>query len=362
MNILIINPIIYTSETKQIPKVKSIKDSMIYDLCIAFHNMGHTVTLIGASPYKPSMEEVYPFKIIWGNCICQKLFMPHRFPVMPKVYKYIKKNKDNIDLIITSEVFSFSSLMAYKIAPDKTIIWHELAKHNAMLKQIPSKIWYSLIVRLFLKKALVVARSQDARVFISRYCKNTHTEYIDHGVNLQKFEYSGKKENYFVVCSQLIARKRIDGIILKFSEYLKEYDNAAKLYIIGDGELQPQLEHLVQQLKIENSVIFTGRLNHAEMRPFLAKAKAMLVNTEKDNSMISIVESIAAGTPVVTTDVPLNSKYIIENKLGIAKPEWNEQDLHNIAVNNSDFVNNCLEYRRQLSTEYRVEQFLKLVN
>ena len=45
--------------------------------------------------------------------------------------------------------------------------------------------------------------------------------------------------------------------------------------------------------------------------------------------MISIVESIAVGTPVVTTEIPLNASYIKKYKLGIAT-EWDQQDLMKI--------------------------------
>ncbi len=43
MKVLVINPIMYTSETKNIKRALSIKDTMMYDLCLAFHEMGHSV-------------------------------------------------------------------------------------------------------------------------------------------------------------------------------------------------------------------------------------------------------------------------------------------------------------------------------
>ena len=73
--------------------------------------------------------------------------------------------------------------------------------------------------------------------------------------------------------------------------------------------------------------------------------------------MISIVESIAVGTPVVTTDVPLNASYIRAHELGIVG-EWSADDLEAVICSNSKYVENCLMYRNCLSTEYRVEQFL----
>ena len=46
MKILVINPIMYTSETRDVKKAVSIKDTMMYDFCLAFHEIGHSVTLV----------------------------------------------------------------------------------------------------------------------------------------------------------------------------------------------------------------------------------------------------------------------------------------------------------------------------
>ena len=41
MKVLILNSILFTAENNIIPKVKSIKDTMIYNLCVGFKNLGH---------------------------------------------------------------------------------------------------------------------------------------------------------------------------------------------------------------------------------------------------------------------------------------------------------------------------------
>lgn len=360
MNILIINPILYTPK-KNIQKVPTIMDTMIYDLCLAFYEAGHNVVLYAGEPYKPEKQEEYPFKVRWGKCVMTKVFMPRCFPFMPQVYRYIKRELDKIDLIISSEVFSVNSLLAYRAAKNKLIIWHELAKHNRIMKKIPSKIWYGYVARYLMRDAHVVARSIEAQTFIKKYCRNTDGMIIDHGVNLKLFQYVKNKDNCFSVCSQLIERKRIDGIIDKFALYLKKYNPTTVLYIIGDGDLMQELKKKVDTLCIKRFVVFTGVLNHEKMIPFLARSMAMLVNTVKDNSMVSIVESIAVGTPVITTNVPLNVSYIRSKRLGIAKDDWNEDDLNDIVTNNRVYVDNCINYRSELSTETRVRQFLGLI-
>lgn len=76
MKVLVINPIMYTSETKNIKRAASIKDTMMYDFCLAFHEMGHSVTLVGGEPFKPTKSETYdiltmiknnPIRILFGN-------------------------------------------------------------------------------------------------------------------------------------------------------------------------------------------------------------------------------------------------------------------------------------------------------
>ena len=369
MKVLIVNPILYTSETKQIKRAKSIKDTMIYDLCLGFQALGAEPVLYAAEPYKPTEKEDYPFEVIFAPCRVKGVFLPHRLPYMPSIKKYIAKHGAEFDLIISSEVFSMQSLML--AAPrsaligrhtrDKLVIWHELAQHNAMLRQIPSKLWYNVIARLFFMNTTVVARSEAARQFISKYCASVSSTVIDHGVNLNKFKYNKEKSNQFCVCSQLIERKRIDLIIEKFKAYLDKFSADDKLYIIGDGELRAELEAQAKALGLEGSVIFTGKLAHSEMLPILAGSKAMLVNTRQDNNMLSIIESIAVGTPVITTTVPLNCPYIIANRLGIADDNWDENSLDEISKNNEEYINNCLEYRKELSTERCAKQFMDLV-
>ena len=56
MRILILNQILYTADNNTIPVVSSIKDTMIYGMCLGFVNTGHTVTLAASS-----LPAYYPF-------------------------------------------------------------------------------------------------------------------------------------------------------------------------------------------------------------------------------------------------------------------------------------------------------------
>lgn len=357
MKILIVNPIIYTSETAQIKRVSTIKDTMIYDLCLAFHKSGHKVTLAAAEDYMPTAQEEYPFRVMWLKTVCKKICRPNALPFCPEIKKLVCKG--HFDLIISSEVFSLNSLMLTRNSKSRLIIWHELAKHNSIMKKIPSRLWYNIIARIFFKDTLIVPRSSEAREFISQFCNNISKTVVDHGVNTDKFEIQTDKENCFCVSSQLIARKQIDKIITAFAAYLKKYDSTTKLYIMGDGEERQSLSALTQNLGISGNVIFTGKLPHSELVDILRKSMAMLVYTKKDNNMVSVVESIACATPVVTTSVPYNASYIKENNLGIVSDCWNEDDLNKIATDKA-YTENCINYRSTISTSGKASLFCTL--
>lgn len=353
MKVLIVNPIIYTSETRSVKKVNTIKDTMIYDLCLAFKAKGAEVTLAAAEDYKPNADESYPFEVVWLKTRLKKLCPVNTLPYCPDVKKLIK---NNYDLIITSEVFSLNSLMLAVRTPKNLIVWHELAKHNRIFHGLASRFWYGVIAKLFFKKALVVGRSEQAKEFISSYCKNVSDTIIDHGVNLEKFTVQSEKENYFAISSQLIERKRIDKSITAFADYVKKYDSQTLLYIMGEGNEKGSLVSLADRLGVSENIIFTGKLAHSELVEMLQGARAMLVYTRKDNNMVSVVESIAVGTPVITTSVPYNAAYIKANRLGIVSDDWGADDLKEIA-DNKEYISNCIAYRKYLPTEYKVRQF-----
>lgn len=363
MRILVINPILYTSETDIIPKVESIKDTMIYSMCLGFIKNGHEPVLIAASDYKPEKEERYPFEIVWMNTAYRRICKPRCLPYLPGLGAYIRKNKEKIDGVVTSEVFSLCSLTAVRRLPNKTIVWHELGVHNKMLHYVPSKIWYNLMARLFFGKVKVVPRSEKAKDFIQKYCRNISDITIDHGVDINKIKARDEKENYFAVVSQLIPRKRVDKIIQVFAEFLDqgEETKAYVLHVIGRGESGEQLREQAKRLGIEESVIFHGQLSHEQLAPILACAKSMLVYTEKDSNMVSIPESIAAGTPVITTSIPFTASYVEKEKLGIVDDNWDKDALNRICRENGEFVKNCLSYREKLTAEYCTAQFVKIL-
>ena len=350
MKVLVLNSILYTPNG-YVHKVKSIKDTMIYNMCLGFKTNGHSVTLAAAQEYEPTEDKHYDFEILFFKSSFKFIFKPTVLPFSPGLFIYLQRNHKSYDMILSSEVFSFSSLFASIICPTKTVIWHELALHPSLLFKIPSKIWYNLICRFFLRKTFVISRSISARYFISKYCKNVSPVCVEHGINLSKFQFSKEKGDYFTYVGQLISRKNVEYIIETFAQFTKTKCVNCKLLICGDGPLREMLREIAEMKGIKEKVVFMGRQNHLELNDTIKRSKGCLISTKQDNNMVSIPESIVSGTPILSNSVPTNSYLITENGLGLVKDGWGVDELEMLMNNNDEFVDKCIAYRENLSIE-----------
>ena len=84
---------------------------------------------------------------------------------------------------------------------------------------------------------------------------------------------------------------------------VREKFPAARLSVAGTGPERERLQALARELSIGDSVEFVGRIENEEMPAFYRRADVMLNPSLADNMPISILESLASGVPVVTTNV-----------------------------------------------------------
>lgn len=358
MRILILNPILFTHEKFVLPKVRSIKDTMIHTMCMGFRSLGHEVTLAAAADYRPSEPEEYDFDV---------RFFPTQGPrmlacVLPfsvGMLRFIRRNARDYDLVVCSEAFGLHTLWAAWSAPRRTVIWQELSAHQKMLHRVPARLWYNVVARLFMRRCAVAARSVAARDFIARYLPQVSPVIVEHGIDIDRFDVSPVKKNQFVVVAQLIARKNVATTIRKFAAYVRRYDSSCRLVICGRG---PELEHLrdvARREGVDDNVIFAGFLPHSELGRIVSESLALLTDTLQDANMVSIPEAVASGTPVISNTVP-TSDLMDAHGAGIKRDDWDEHDMHRVATDKS-YIQACLNVRRQLSAAHQAQLLIDII-
>ena len=86
----------------------------------------------------------------------------------------------------------------------------------------------------------------------------------------------------------------------------------AKLTMAGSGPERQALEELACTLGVADAVTFTGRMDNEAMGAIYQSADVMINASLADNMPISILEALASGVPVVSTDVG-GVPYLVEH-------------------------------------------------
>jgi glycosyltransferase involved in cell wall biosynthesis len=82
---------------------------------------------------------------------------------------------------------------------------------------------------------------------------------------------------------------------------LRHHPNAV-LWLAGEGELRSTLESLCRDLGIAAHVRFLGRLGNETIWKYYAAADLFVLPSEVESWGTVMLESMACGTPVVTTE------------------------------------------------------------
>ncbi|WP_235726564.1 glycosyltransferase family 4 protein [Methylocaldum szegediense] len=173
------------------------------------------------------------------------------------------------------------------------------------------------LVRPSLEKAsLIVVPSGFLKAVFGRF--GVDTTIVPNIVNLRRFgprsELSAidPSRPHIVVARNLEPIYGLTTAIRAFALLLQEKPEA-RLSIAGSGPQRRVLEDLASQLGISENVTFTGRLSPEEMADLYRKCDVMLNPSTVDNMPNSVLEALAAGLPVVSTNVG-GVPYIVENK------------------------------------------------
>lgn len=113
---------------------------------------------------------------------------------------------------------------------------------------------------------------------------------------------------FIVAVGRLVPLKRFDDLIAAFARIADAYPTVG-LRIVGDGPARPSLERQVQSLGLGLRVDFRGRRED----PFaeMVGARALVSASETEGFGMTLVEALALGVPVVSSDCPYGPREIL---------------------------------------------------
>jgi glycosyltransferase involved in cell wall biosynthesis len=220
------------------------------------------------------------------------------------------------------------SKVPYIISPRGTIYPETIALKSARLK----KTYYQLLARRYLIRAAAIHfTAEDEREKVMNYLRlSSPSLVIPNGIDLEEYSFDGKllngeclpaelgRKQYILFLGRIHPKKGLDLLIEAFSSLQQGHP---ELYLVlagpdrdGYGKV---IEQQIARKQIGDRVIFTGMLTGEVKQAVLKRATVFVLPSYSENFGMSVVEAMAAGTPVVISNAVGISAEIDGNRAGI---------------------------------------------
>ncbi len=289
--------------------------------------------------------------------------------------KYIKKEKPNIILSVLIPANIISLLSKIHLGQFLRIIISERNTITSLLKNKTDRnIWLSLISELYPKSNGIIAVSYGVAndlLKILNGCEGK-IKVIYNPVSIEEILEKSKepinhpffKEKVPVIlsCGRLHPQKDFTTLIKAFSILCKNID--ARLIILGKGSEKMKLKKLIRELGIEEKVDLPGFVLNPY--PYMKNASVFVLSSIYEGLSNVIIEALACGCPVVSTDCPSGPREILENgKYGKLVPVKDYQKLAQAildTINNPPNPQFLIKRAMDFSSDLIIQEYIKFIN
>jgi glycosyltransferase involved in cell wall biosynthesis len=326
--------------------------SLIQFLC----EHGIKTTLIGVSSNKKEVPTEYLFTFIpvtrGQNLSSYKflfsLFLKTPFLNIPKSSIIHTQRPDDM----------LPFVLFYKNNP-KICTLHGTPLNAIYFKKGPviGKI-YELIEKFVLKRMdTVIAVDGEAKKFYTQMYPQIKDKImvIPVGINTKLFKPANRHENrkkyhlnenekIILYVGRLNVEKGLDLLLKSFKEVKKEVEDC-KLVLVGEGKDRDNLENLAKNIELKD-IIFMGALERDKIPEIINCADVFALCSLYEGMPTVVLEALACGVPVVSTNVGDVHKVVRNDKTGYIVEKRTKEEMSDKLIkalsNSGRFEANCI--------------------
>ena len=180
-------------------------------------------------------------------------------------------------------------------------------------------------------KELIVPTKKTYNLFKEKYKYDRNVHIIPTGINVENFykenvdkkeieklkEKMGikKEEKTLLYLGRIGKEKSIDFIINNHVKIVEKYPNC-KLVIVGNGPDIEEYKELCKTNKISDKVIFTGKVPWEKTKLYYNMADIFVTASKTETQGLTVIEAMAASTPVVAIDDESFNTTVIDDLTG----------------------------------------------
>jgi glycosyltransferase involved in cell wall biosynthesis len=109
------------------------------------------------------------------------------------------------------------------------------------------------------------------------------------------------EDRNFVCVARHVPKKNLSVLIKAFWLFLQQSSHSRKLVLCGSGPLEDELRTQVDNLGLNDSVVFKGNVGPNEVAVELARGLCLILPSIEEQYGIAIVEAQAMGLPVIVS-------------------------------------------------------------
>lgn len=273
-------------------------------------------------------------------------------------YKYIQTNYFKPDIVHANITYPIGIIaLLYKILYKKPYI---ISEHwSAYLSSTDTKIpfFQRVIDRIVIRKAgRIVPVTKNLKDSLIELGYKGNYSIVPNVVDVKAFaignEKRGEKKNFIHLSSLYERVKNISGII-EAVRRLSEIREDFQFHFLGGEELENHKAIAKEKGVLDDFVVFHGELSYKEVPAYYNNSICLVMFSNYESLPCVIVEALACGIPVISSDVGGIREYISE-KEGILIPKGNIESLVE-AMNY--MLDNYTLYRRDYLADFARENF-----
>lgn len=179
---------------------------------------------------------------------------------------------------------------------------------------MPKKVVMAAMYRC--GKAIPVAISHEIQALTqSYYHLKTTPELVYNPVDVSRYSQLEKKKrkNFTFVNVGRLYEAKNQILLVKAFEKILEDQSDTDLFILGDGPLKEELETYLKEHKLTQHIFMEGNVENVEQ--YLAEADAFVLSSNYEGLPLVILEAMASGLPIVSTDVGGVKDVVTDNGL-----------------------------------------------
>jgi glycosyltransferase involved in cell wall biosynthesis len=359
MKIAYVHDVIY-------PYVKGGAEKRVWEIAKRLAAKGHEVHIFGMKYWEGEDVIEREGVHLHGVCESQDLYVDGKRSIKTSVlfsWKLLRSLGGDFDVVDAQEFpyfpcFSAKLFSILKRTP-LVITWHEvwgdywdeyLGRMGVFGKGIER-----LTVRL--PDKIIPVSERVRRDLLSMGVRGERMVVVPNGVDLEKIDSveAGELTYDLVYVGRLSEHKRVD-LLIEAVSLAREVMPDIRCGVIGDGPEMERLRRLVEDLQIEENVVFLGFLETDEdLIAAMKSSRIFVLPSMREGFGISALEANACGLPVVTVRSEMNAASdLVEEGLNGLVVDPTPEDMAEAVLKllKDDMYNRLSEPSRRVAEKY----------